>query len=92
MSVLPRLLGPALVALMFAAVGCDGPCTNLAEQICSCQPNQTREQACLINVELSIRDPQTDEQSRCEELLRTCTCAAIDRGDFESCGITQSAE
>ncbi|MEM7678929.1 MAG: hypothetical protein AAF449_23365 [Myxococcota bacterium] len=91
MSVLPRLLGPAL-ALLLANAGCDGPCTNLAEQICSCEPNQTREQACLVNVELSIRNAQTDEQTRCEELLRTCTCASIDRGDFESCGLTQSAE
>ena len=83
-----------LFVVLFAAClfACDGPCTNLAEQICSCQPNETRERACLVNVDLSTRDPLEREDSRCEELLQTCSCDALDRGDFEACGLTLDGE
>ena len=91
MSASPRLLVAALILASWASA-CDGPCRNLAEQICACEPNQTRERACLLNVDRATRDPVGDEDARCEELLKTCTCDALDRGDYAACGLTFDGE
>lgn len=68
--------------------GCDGPCQDLAEKICSCEPNTPRERSCLVTVDTAVRDPLDSDSARCEELLKTCSCAALDRGDFAACGLT----
>lgn len=91
MSASLRLVFAALILATWASA-CDGPCRNLAEQICACEPNDTRERACLVNVDRATQNPINDEEERCEALLRTCTCDALDRGDFEACGLTLSGE
>lgn len=82
------------VALAAAgAVGCDGPCQDLAEQICACEPNETRERACLVNVDISTNESvDAEEDDRCRELQRSCTCDALDRGNYEACGLALSGD
>ena len=84
----PRWLLLAAVLLSPVLSACDGPCQDLAEKICDCEPNQTRTRSCLITVDTAIQDPIQEDNDRCEVLLRSCTCDAIDRGDFEACGLT----
>ena len=87
MSISSRLSVVALFVFSALVTACDGPCQNLAQKICECEPNQTREQSCLVNVDFATRDPIANEDELCEQLLETCTCDAIDRGDFEACGL-----
>lgn len=87
-----RLFIPLTFVVSLLAAGCDGPCTNLAEMICACEPNDVLERACLLNVERATRDPIEGEDAQCEELMKTCTCDALERNDFEACGLTLDGE
>lgn len=92
MSAWSRLFFVVVLILSATTVACDGPCRSLAEQICSCEANETREILCLNRVDNSVREPQENDNAECEALLRTCTCDAIDRGDFKACGLTLEGE
>ena len=87
-----KLFAVAVLMLGALTAACDGPCTNLAEMICACEPNETLERACLLNVDRSTRDPVEEDEARCEELMQTCTCAALERNDFAACGLTLDGE
>ena len=88
MSASLKMFAVAACVLGALTAACDGPCTNLAEMICACEPNQTLERACLLTVDRATRDPVEGEDARCEELMKTCTCAALERNDFAACGLS----
>jgi hypothetical protein len=84
-------------ALALAAVGasavlasCQAPCDALAGHICSCKPNQVEENACVQGVkqQMSGRSLTSQDQSTCNALLQTCTCAALENGDLVACGLS----
>jgi len=76
------------LALAFGAFGCDGPCQALSERICSCEPNRTEEQACLLKVQIRGDTPVSmAEEARCSELLDACSCEALADEDYLACGI-----
>lgn len=83
------LLEAAVAALLVAGLaGCDGPCQTLAERICSCEPNSTEEQSCLLKVQIRGDTPlTTEEEMRCSELLDACSCEALADEDYLACGI-----
>jgi hypothetical protein len=87
------LSGPLLVALLVGALGagCEGPCRALAQRICECEPNARTRASCVQEVESngSVRQPTAEEQERCNELLDTCDCDALEREDFVACGLTK---
>lgn len=86
-----RRVRSSLVALLLALglFGCDGPCRNLAEQICSCEPNRTEEDACLLKVQLRADTPVSPaEADRCAQLLPLCTCDALVAENYAVCGIS----
>lgn len=84
--VIPRVA--LLFALALAASGCDGPCRTLSERICSCEPNRTEEQACILKVQIRGNEPVSmAEEARCSELLDSCNCKALADGDYLACGL-----
>ena len=84
------ILSLGLSAFLFA---CDGPCESLADRICSCEPNNTEERGCLEQVKSTMAlpgsAPTTAELERCEVLLDTCDCEALEREDYQACGLTK---
>lgn len=83
---LPKLF---VLLLSLSAFACDGPCTNLAEQICSCEPNRTEEDACLLKVQIRSDTPVSQsEADRCAELLPLCTCDDLVAENYAVCGIS----
>lgn len=93
---LPRRAGPRLLAVLLASVvlgaaGCDGPCRSLAERVCECEPNIRLRNACQQEIDANgnVRQPTSEEDDRCIELLETCTCQALERQDFAACGLTK---
>ncbi len=82
----------ALVALVLplALVGCDGPCRVLAERVCECtSPSPNEQNACLLRLDTNEdRDPTDAEEENCDRLLDTCSCAALQQGRLEACGVS----
>ena len=92
---LSQSLRTTLVALMVTLtaglMGCDDACTALGREICACKPTDRERQTC--NSQVDDRAANTDvsakEQERCEKLLDTCTCDALDAGDLAACGLAE---
>ena len=82
-----------LVSLGWLGIGCTSPCRQLADEICACEFNSVAEAACIQEIEANnnIREPTNEENERCEMLLDTCTCDALEREDFVACGLTNSS-
>ncbi len=77
------------VLLGLASAGCEGSCDALAERICGCELNSSREQACLLRMQrVGDREVSPAEGERCSALLDTCDCDALDREDFGKCGLS----
>lgn len=87
--VIPRfLLTLALAVSALGLIGCDGPCRSLAERVCSCEPNNTEQQTCLLKVQIRGDTPVSmAEEARCSELLDSCSCEALADEDYLACGI-----
>jgi hypothetical protein len=78
-----------LLILLFL-YSCSEPCLDLANRICDCEPTLDRRNTCkrifVTNNPVSISD---NEQNRCEELLKTCNCSALDAGNLAACGLAK---
>ncbi len=81
-------LAAALAALV---AGCGSPCGDLANKICSCQPNDTQVQACNNGVSADTfgANPTSAQEDRCAQLTKTCTCAALACGNLAACGLAK---
>lgn len=87
----------ALTLALLAAVstsGCQGPCRTLAEQVCRCSSSPREQQACEVRIDANARgrSVSSEEAERCEALLDTCTCDALQRGERQACGLSELPE
>jgi len=79
-----------LVAAMgFGPVACDSACTDLNKTICSCEPNETRQRACLERVSAGSKSVDAAGLEACENLIDTCNCAALADGNLAACGLAK---
>ncbi|MCX7959525.1 MAG: hypothetical protein N3B13_10810 [Deltaproteobacteria bacterium] len=78
-----------LITLIYA---CSEPCLDLANRICDCEPTANRRNTCkntfVRNNPVSISE---DDEKRCEELLKTCSCDSLKKGDYQACGLSKPA-
>jgi hypothetical protein len=84
---------------MFFIVGswiaaCGSPCRTLAEVVCACNDSRSVEQSCLAEVTLAAEaSPASDaSEDYCSERLESCTCDALGRGDYASCGLAEAPQ
>src|SRR5262245_20145782 len=79
----------ACAVLAFAAIGCNGPCEELANKICDCELSTTLKNQCLEQVRSAMQNRQvTNEESQvCEQKLDTCDCDRLASEDFAACGL-----
>lgn len=87
-----RELRGGLLALSFTLLGglgagCSTPCETLASHICGCSLNKTEEAQCLQRVTSSTREATDADNVRCEQLLDTCTCDALEKNEPAACGL-----
>jgi hypothetical protein len=93
---LPLLLPASMLTLLLAA-GCGDACLKLADQICSCQPDQTSQANCqqrARDVEGVFNVRKQDEQF-CQHLLDTnsCDCKKLDTPEGrQACGTSISVD
>ena len=68
---------------------CEDPCVALAKDVCRCEEQETEQKSCIQNVEDEAggKDLSQSEQDLCESLLDTCTCDALDQGEYALCGM-----
>ncbi len=79
-----------LIAIILTCA-CSEPCLDLANRICDCEPTANRRNTCkntfVRNNPVSISE---DDEKRCEKLLRTCSCDALEKGDYQACGLSKA--
>jgi len=93
MKRLSPLLLPACVLTLTLAVGCGNPCLRLADQICSCQPDDTSR----ANCQQRARDqgdtfavgPQQEELCQAKLDSNACACQSlITPAGRDACGLS----
>ena len=87
-----RLHALGLVLTLAASAGCNSPCTQLADNICNCQPTQNDRNSC--NSQESTRsdqvNPTSDQQATCSALLDKCDCNTLDTPEGKrACGLAR---
>ncbi len=87
-------LYPLLLCLFaLAGVACEDPCAELSNQVCACEPTESRQQTCMTEVEADAdADPPTDaEQDKCEAILaaESCNCDNLAQGNLAACGLAE---
>ena len=72
----PLLLFAGMLTLLLAA-GCGNACLNLADQICSCQPDDTTRSNCQQKArdQGGIFSVRSQDQQYCQQLLDSGACA-----------------
>jgi hypothetical protein len=90
-------LGKTIQGLLFSSVlglavaGCGSACKDLANRICDCQPTRAKQDQCKKAVDASSKNfsPSDEEESRCDKLLKQCTCELIRSGNYHAqCGLS----
>ena len=78
-----------LVLAALAAGACTEPCDELAGRICNCENTADRRSACkqtfISGNPVSISGKRQDA---CDKYLDTCSCEALDAGNFAACGLS----
>jgi hypothetical protein len=85
-----------IAVLVFALVNvtaCADPCRDLAEVVCSCEANRSRELSCLneMNAAREQNEATEEETHRCEAILaaQSCSCDALNLGERNACGLAE---
>jgi len=91
MSLRPLLLAASLLTLGLAA-GCRDACLALAQQVCSCQPDQSSVDACNTRAQESkaIFPERSMDQNYCQGQLdaHACDCMKLDTPEGRvACGV-----
>jgi hypothetical protein len=91
---LPLLLPASMLTLLLAA-GCGDACLKLADQICSCQPDQASQANCQQRArdEEGIFNVRKQDEQFCQNLLDTnsCDCKKLDTPEGRiACGTSIS--
>lgn len=79
----------AIFALALATA-CQSPCEQLADAICSCEPDVTTQLSCKNQVAAdgaNVKPSQADQRF-CQSKLKTCSCERLAAGDRHACGLT----
>jgi hypothetical protein len=80
-----------LVTLALLGSACGNPCDDLAKTICNCQPTNSAQTTCLNRVSSdNSPQPSSADLDTCQQLEKTCTCAALASGDLAACGLAKS--
>jgi hypothetical protein len=92
MSRLKPLLLAASVLTLILAAGCGDPCLSLAQQICSCQLDQTSVDSCNQRAKQAqaIFPESSVDQQYCQKQLdnKACDCTKLNtREGRVACGI-----
>ena len=101
-SVMPRSRSGGLVirlsllatdsVALFTAWGCSTPCEELAARICACEQTRSAQDACerRASQQQDAAAPSAGTQERCESLLDSCDCFALDTAAGKrSCGLAE---
>ena len=85
-----------ILAAAFAAPtllsACSTPCEELAAEICACEDTRSARDACerRAKQQASANEPSQGEQDRCEQLLDTCDCFALNTAAGKrACGLAE---
>ena len=84
------IIGIAALLMLATLVSgaCSSPCDDLASTICGCERTLDRQDACrktfVTGNPVSI---SSQRQDVCDKYLDTCTCDALDAGNFAACGL-----
>jgi hypothetical protein len=82
----------SLLVVALPVAGCGSPCEDLDNKICSCEANQTDVDACTAKVNSDKRSATNAEQTRCSQLIDTCTCSALACGNLSACGLAKDTK
>ncbi len=73
---------------------CADPCRQVAEQVCACQPDRSRELSCLSEVDQARETNPADEAElqACETVIASgeCTCDNLNLGNRAACGMVDT--
>lgn len=83
-----------VIIWIMLAIGCNGPCDDLAEQICECQTGSSafQKETCIQQHQLWIdeaSDEGGDMDKKCEEVLKLGSCEKLATFDYTSLGMTR---
>src|SRR3954467_8043944 len=86
-----RLLLPAGMLTLLLAAGCGDACLQLADEICSCQPDQASQANCQQRArdQEGIFNVRKQDEQFCQHLLDTnsCDCKKLDAPEGrQACG------
>ena len=88
------VLAVATVGLLVAIIiACSTPCDDLANRICICQPTADMRANChRVFIAGNPVNISSERQDVCDQALKTCTCDALDAGDFAACGLANTRD
>ncbi len=79
--------------IVLALGACADPCRQVAEVVCACETDQSRERTCLNEVEATRQAHPASESDlqACEQIIESnqCDCEALALGQTEACGLAQ---
>jgi len=79
--------------IVLALGACADPCRQVAEVVCACELDQSRERTCLAEVEAARQAHPASESDLqvCEQIIESnqCDCDTLVLGQIEACGLAQ---
>ncbi len=72
-------------------LGCD-PCRELGEKICHCHESELEVQKCIADLNEARSHTMFEKSgsvSKCEDVLKNCSCSEIMAGNMSACGLTR---
>jgi hypothetical protein len=87
-----RALALAVLVALPALAACSTPCEDLAAKICGCEASTALRDACERRAsDLQDQRGTSDaEQNRCDKLVDTCDCHALDTAAGKrACGLAE---
>lgn len=87
-----RVLILTALALAPVLAACSTPCEELASKICACEPTRRSVDACerRASQQQSTRPASAKEEARCEALVDTCDCYALNTAAGKrACGLAE---
>ena len=84
----------ALIGIVILLSACADPCRQVAEQVCACEPDQSRERSCLVEVGAASEAHEASEADlqACQRVVEanSCTCEALALGNLSACGLAEA--
>ncbi len=84
----------ALICTFIVLNACADPCRQVAEQVCACEVDQSRERSCLNEVGAASEAHEASEADlqTCQRIVEanSCTCEALALGRMQACGLAEA--